>query len=72
MSSANRGVAGSINRRKRSRERDDDAGLAASSPMGDIRSSPPAFAIAHGGDDDDEIGDEDELIPDIEDRKSVV
>ena len=68
MSSANRGVAGARNRRKRSREPEDDNGIGASSPAGDIRSSPPAYPIQHGGDDDDDIEeDEAELALDIDD-----
>lgn len=66
MSSANRGPAGSRNRRKRSREPDDDvSGVGASSPAGDIRSSPPAYPIQHGGDDDDDI--EEDVALDIDD-----
>src|SRR6266536_343230 len=68
MSSANRGVAGARNRRKRSREPEDDNGIGASSPAGDIRSSPPAYPIQHGGDDDDDIEEEEaELALDIDD-----
>ena len=72
MSSANRGTNGR-NGRKRSREPDDDlpAGPGASSPAGDIRSSPPAYAIQHGGDDDDDIEDEVELALDIDDADEM-
>ena len=72
MSSANRGTSGT-NRRKRSREPDDDlpAGPGASSPAGDIRSSPPAYPIQHGGDDDDDIEDDVELALDIDDADEM-
>ncbi|ATZ56814.1 Bcmcm2 [Botrytis cinerea B05.10] len=71
MSSANRGVDGGRNRRKRSREPEDDdlpGGAAASSPPGDLRSSPPA-PIRHGveDEDDDEIEDDVEIAGDIDD-----
>ncbi|PQE06963.1 MCM2 3 5 family protein [Rutstroemia sp. NJR-2017a WRK4] len=70
MSSANRGVDGSRNRRKRSREPDDDlpGAPAASSPPGDFRSSPPA-PIRHGvdDDDDDDMEDDVEIAADIDD-----
>lgn len=68
MSSANRGPTGGRNRRKRSREPEDSpSGLGADSPAGDIRSSPPAYPIQHGGDDDDDIEDDVELGLDIDD-----
>jgi DNA replication licensing factor MCM2 len=72
MSSANRGTSGR-NRRKRSREPDDNlpAGPGASSPAGDIRSSPPAYPIQHGGDDDDDIEDDVELALDIDDADEM-
>ncbi|KAL1881455.1 hypothetical protein VTK73DRAFT_3740 [Phialemonium thermophilum] len=65
MDSANRGPPPGANR-KRSRTAGDDATLsvaAASSPM---PSSPPAFNIAHGGDDDD-IEEDVEIEDDIDD-----
>jgi len=52
------------NRRKRSREPEDET-PGASSPAGDFRSSPPAYPIQHGGDDDDDIEEDVEL--DIDD-----
>ncbi|KAL3422808.1 DNA replication licensing factor mcm2 [Phlyctema vagabunda] len=73
MASANRGTDGTRNRRKRSREPDDElpSGLGASSPMGDIPSSPPG-PIAHGADDDDDdLAAENELIPDIDDADEM-
>ena len=69
MSSANRGTA-NRNRRKRSREPDDNlpSGPGASSPADDMRSSPPAaYRIQHGGDDDDDIEDDAEIPLDIDD-----
>ncbi|PMD44960.1 putative DNA replication licensing factor mcm2 [Hyaloscypha variabilis F] len=70
MSSANRGVAGGRNRRKRSREPEDD-NAGASSPAGDIRSSPPAYPIQHGGDDDDDVEEDVELALDIDDADEM-
>ena len=72
MSSANRGTSGR-NRRKRSREPEDDlpTGPGASSPAGDIRSSPPAYPIQHGGDDDEDIEDDVELALDIDDADEM-
>lgn len=75
MSSANRGVDGSRNRRKRSREPEDDdlpGGAAPSSPPGDFRSSPPA-PIRHGveDEDDDEIEDDVEIAVDIDDADEM-
>ncbi|KAH6682929.1 putative DNA replication licensing factor mcm2 [Halenospora varia] len=71
MSSANRGPTGR-NTRKRSREPDDaPSGLGASSPAGDIRSSPPMYPIAHGGDDDDDVEEDLELAPDIDDADEM-
>jgi DNA replication licensing factor MCM2 len=72
MASANRGPAGRTGR-KRSREPEDDmtSGFGASSPAGDIRSSPPA-PIRHGGDDDDDIVEDDaELALDIDDADEM-
>ncbi|KAH8808031.1 MCM2/3/5 family-domain-containing protein [Xylogone sp. PMI_703] len=68
MSSANRGPA--VRNLKRTREQDDDASaLGASSPAaGLIPSSPPAFPMAHGGDDEEEdVDDEPEVADDIDD-----
>src|SRR3569833_1459052 len=65
MDSANRGAPPRLNR-KRSRGTADDGGssvAAASSPM---PSSPPAFDIAHGRDDDDDIDEEAEIQDDID------
>ncbi|QSZ32944.1 hypothetical protein DSL72_002527 [Monilinia vaccinii-corymbosi] len=74
MSSANRGVNGGRNRRKRSREAEDDdlpGGAAPSSPPGDFRSSPPA-PIRHGvEDDDDDIEDDVEIALDIDDADEM-
>ncbi|RDW71584.1 DNA helicase-2 [Coleophoma cylindrospora] len=72
MSSANRGTDAGRNRRKRSREPEDDlpSGIGGSSPMGDIPSSPPG-PIAHGADDDDDDLGEDEVIPDIDDADEM-
>lgn len=69
MSSANRGL-GSGRNLKRTREQDDDSSvLGASSPaVGLIPSSPPAFPVAHGGDDEDEdVEDDLEMAEDIDD-----
>jgi DNA replication licensing factor MCM2 len=74
MSSANRGATGSRNNRKRSREPEEDlpSGFGASSPAGDIRSSPPAYPMQHGGDDDDDIIEDDaELALDIDDADEM-
>ncbi|KXX81916.1 DNA replication licensing factor mcm2 [Madurella mycetomatis] len=67
-SSANRGVTPSRTGRKRARTNGDDAPSSvghASSPI--MPSSPPAFNIAHGGDDDDDIEEEAEIQDDIDD-----
>ena len=73
MSSANRGAPAGRNRRKRSREPDEDASSAmgASSPAGDIRSSPPAYPIQHGGDDEDDMEDDVEIAADIDDADEM-
>ncbi|KAI0155369.1 MCM-domain-containing protein [Hypoxylon sp. FL1284] len=63
MDSANRGTAPRSNR-KRSRTGGDGSSVATSSPM---PSSPPAFNIAHGGDDDDDIEEEAEVQDDLDD-----
>jgi DNA replication licensing factor MCM2 len=68
MSSANRGLTSGVNRNKRSREEEGDT-PGASSPAGDIRSSPPAYPIQHGGDDDDDIEEDVEL--DIDDADEM-
>jgi len=70
MASANRGASGRTGR-KRSREPEDDlpSGFGASSPAGDMRSSPPAYPIQHGGDDDDDI--EDDVALDIDDADEM-
>ncbi|TVY20749.1 DNA replication licensing factor mcm2 [Lachnellula arida] len=69
MSSANRGPTGGRSR-KRSREPEDGpSGLGASSPAGDIRSSPPAYPIQHGIEDDDDV--EEELALDIDDADEM-
>ena len=72
MSSANRGLTSGRSGRKRSREpEDDNAGFGASSPAGDIRSSPPAYPIQHGGDDDDDVEEDVELALDIDDADEM-
>ncbi|KAI0153721.1 DNA replication licensing factor mcm2 [Pestalotiopsis sp. NC0098] len=64
MSSANRGAAAPRGNRKRARTGGDaSSSVAASSPM---PSSPPAFNIAHGGDDEDDIEEEAEIQDDID------
>ncbi|KAK0726966.1 MCM2/3/5 family-domain-containing protein [Lasiosphaeria miniovina] len=68
MASANRGITPGRANRKRARTNGDDATssvAAASSPM--MPSSPPAFPIAHGGDEDDEIEEDVELQDDLDD-----
>jgi DNA replication licensing factor MCM2 len=75
MSSANRGT-GSRNPGKRAREVEDEIAstpYAASSPAGNIiPSSPPAFPMSHGADDDvDDMDDEDEIIADIDDADEM-
>ena len=72
MDSANRGVTGNRSGRKRSREPDDDtSGIGASSPAaGFLPSSPPAL-IQHGGDDNDDLEDEAELVGDIDDADEM-
>ncbi|KAK4448228.1 DNA replication licensing factor mcm2 [Podospora aff. communis PSN243] len=65
-SSANRGAAPRANR-KRARTNGDDAAStpgAASSPM--MPSSPPAFPVAHGADEDDEVEEDVEIPDDLE------
>ncbi|KAK3363860.1 hypothetical protein B0T25DRAFT_627855 [Lasiosphaeria hispida] len=64
--SGNRGVKPGQANRKRSRAGGEDAtpSVAASSPLA---SSPPAFAMAHGGDDEDDIEDEALIQDDIGD-----
>ncbi|KAM7203746.1 DNA replication licensing factor mcm2 [Rhypophila sp. PSN 637] len=62
MASANRGVAPARANRKRSRTNGDDSSVAASSP-GMMPSSPPAFPIAHGADEED-IEEDVDLIED--------
>ncbi|KAK3326450.1 MCM2/3/5 family-domain-containing protein [Apodospora peruviana] len=68
MASANRGVTAGRANRKRSRTNGDDAtsSVAATSSPGMLPSSPPAFPIAHGGDDED-IEEEVEIEDDLED-----
>ncbi|TAQ86001.1 hypothetical protein B7494_g5661 [Chlorociboria aeruginascens] len=73
MSSANRGPSGRSGR-KRSREPEDDirsSALDASSPAGFLPSSPPAYPIQHGGDDDDDIEDDVEIAADIDDADEM-
>ncbi|KAK3378117.1 MCM2/3/5 family-domain-containing protein [Podospora didyma] len=68
MSSANRGIAPGRANRKRARTNGSDVGssvAAASSPM--MPSSPPAFPIAHGVDDDDEVEEDVEIEDDLDD-----
>ncbi|KAK7964278.1 minichromosome maintenance protein 2 [Apiospora saccharicola] len=64
MGSANRGVAPRANRKRARTGEDVNSPMAASSPM---PSSPPAFPIAHGGDDDDDMEDEPEIQDDLDD-----
>jgi len=45
--------------------------MGASSPAGDIRSSPPAYPIQHGGDDEGDIEDDLELAGDIDDADEM-
>ncbi|KAI1118498.1 MCM-domain-containing protein [Nemania sp. NC0429] len=61
--SANRGPPQRSSRKRSRTGGDASSSVAASSPM---PSSPPAFNIAHGGDDDDEIEDEPEIQDDLE------
>ncbi|KAH9885649.1 MCM-domain-containing protein [Xylariomycetidae sp. FL2044] len=63
MDSANRGAAPRGNRKRARTGGDASSSVAASSPM---PSSPPAFNIAHGGDDDDDMEDEAEIQDDID------
>lgn len=64
MDSANRGVAPRSNRKRSRTGGDASSSVAASSPM---PSSPPAFNIAHGGDDEDDIEEEAEVQDDLDD-----
>ncbi|KAK4104498.1 MCM-domain-containing protein [Parathielavia hyrcaniae] len=66
-SSANRGPPPSRAGRKRARTNGEDgaSSVGASSPI--MPSSPPAFNIAHGGDDEDDIEEEVEIQDDIDD-----
>jgi DNA replication licensing factor MCM2 len=74
MSSANRGTP-NRNRRKRSREPDDDApttSMAASSPAAGLIPSSPPLPMIHGADDDlDDLDEEDELLGDIDDADEM-
>src|SRR5271170_1770395 len=74
MSSANRGTT-NRNRRKRSREPDDDApttSMAASSPAAGLIPSSPPLPMIHGADDDlDDLDEEDELLGDIDDADEM-
>lgn len=75
MSSANRGTI-NRNRRKRSREPDDDvptsSGIAASSPAAGLIPSSPPLPMIHGADDDlDDLDEEDELLGDIDDADEM-
>ncbi|RYO82020.1 hypothetical protein DL764_009673 [Monosporascus ibericus] len=63
MDSANRGAAPRSSRKRARTGGDASSPMAASSPM---PSSPPAFNIAHGGDDDDDIEEEAEIQDDID------
>ncbi|KAI0134788.1 MCM2/3/5 family protein [Xylariales sp. AK1849] len=64
MASANRGPAPRANRKRaRTGGADASSSVAASSPM---PSSPPAFNIAHGGDDEDDIEEEAEIQDDLD------
>ncbi|KAK8096463.1 minichromosome maintenance protein 2 [Apiospora kogelbergensis] len=63
MDSANRGVAPRANRKRARTAADVSSPMAASSPM---PSSPPAFPIAHGGDDDEDMEDEPEIQDDLD------
>ncbi|KAI1398306.1 MCM-domain-containing protein [Hypoxylon fuscum] len=64
MDSANRGTAPRASRKRSRTGGDGDSSVAASSPM---PSSPPAFNIAHGGDDEDDIEEEAEVQDDLDD-----
>jgi DNA replication licensing factor MCM2 len=74
MSSANRGTT-NRNRRKRSREPDNDApttSMAASSPAAGLIPSSPPLPMIHGADDDlDDLDEEDELLGDIDDADEM-
>jgi DNA replication licensing factor MCM2 len=74
MSSANRGAT-IRNRRKRSREPDDDAptaSMAASSPAAGLIPSSPPLPMIHGADDDlDDLDEGDELLGDIDDADEM-
>lgn len=63
MDSANWGVAPRANRKRARTAADVSSPMAASSPM---PSSPPAFPIAHGGDDDEDMEDEPEIQDDLD------
>ncbi|RYP68743.1 hypothetical protein DL771_006473 [Monosporascus sp. 5C6A] len=63
MDSANRGAAPRSSRKRARTGGDASSPIAASSPM---PSSPPAFNIAHGGDDDDDIEEDVEIQDDID------
>ncbi|RYP90039.1 hypothetical protein DL770_003819 [Monosporascus sp. CRB-9-2] len=63
MDSANRGAAPRSSRKRARTGGDASSPIAASSPM---PSSPPAFNIAHGGDDDDDIEEDAEIQDDID------
>ncbi|KAI0206996.1 MCM-domain-containing protein [Astrocystis sublimbata] len=71
MDSANRGLAPRSNRKRSRGQADASSSVAASSPM---PSSPPAFNIAHGGDDDDvddDMEDEPEIQDDLEEMDEM-
>lgn len=68
MSSANRGATSGGNRRKRSREPEEDD-VPASTPAGAFASSPPVYPVQHGGDDNDDIEEDVEL--DVDDADEM-
>ncbi len=66
MDSANRGATPRQNR-KRNHGAIDDAASSVAAATSPVASSPPAFDIAHGRDDDDDIEEEAEIQDDLDD-----
>ncbi|KAJ0343399.1 hypothetical protein COL922a_000131 [Colletotrichum nupharicola] len=65
-SSANRGVPERASR-KRGRGNGDDGTSSIAAPSSPLASSPPAPFVAHGGDDDEDIEDDPEILDDLDD-----
>ncbi|CAI0642951.1 unnamed protein product [Colletotrichum noveboracense] len=69
-SSANRGVPERASR-KRGRGNGDDGTSSIAAPSSPLASSPPAPFVAHGGDDDEDIEDDPEILDDLDDMDEM-